>query len=287
MAALVAAARALAAAGVSTPFVAVLQPREEAVPSGAADIVASEQFRAADVGAMLGVHVQPRLASGTFSALAGVVNASSDDFSVTLRAQGGHAGYPHVAGDPIVAAAEIVTRTQSLISRRTDPVNPSVVTFGSIHAGTAPNVIPRRLTLDGTIRAFDEDERAMLISQVEQIAASSADVHGCALDYRLMRGEPALRNDVALARLTAEALTASTGSRNVDLRSCGSDDFSYYGEYCPSLMVFYGVGDAAASSPGLHHPSFAPPVSDVLGVAECMLVGFFAAASYLSNRGSS
>ena len=97
MAALVAVARALRTSGLPVPLVAVLQPREETVPSGASDLVASSELRSQQLGAMIGVHVQPRIPSGVFSCTPGVVNASSDDFTLVLQAHGGHAGYPHTA----------------------------------------------------------------------------------------------------------------------------------------------------------------------------------------------
>jgi amidohydrolase len=281
MAALVAVVGALRAAGAPVPLVAVLQPREEAVPSGAADMVAAAELLDQDVRAMVGVHVQPRIPERTYSAVPGAVNASSDDFVIVLSSHGGHAGYPHVSGDPVVAAASLVVALQSVVARQIDPLHPAVVTVGSIRAGEAPNVIPDRATLEGTIRAFEPTDRALLRERVRQAAEQAAALHGCTLDLALHAGEPPLVNDPALAGLAGRWIDAMTGRKGVDLRSCGSDDFSYYGTKFPSVMVFYGLGDARPESPGLHHPRFAPSDDDVGGVAECLLAGYFAACELI------
>ena len=281
MAALVAVVRALRSVDAPLPVVAVLQPREEAVPSGAADLVRSQALLSESVGAMIGVHVQPRLAAGTFSSMAGAVNASSDDFRIVLRAMGGHAGYPHVTGDPVLAASEVVVSVQALVSRRVSPLNPAVVTVGSIHAGHAPNVIPDVAVLEGTIRTFDSADRELLGSKLRQVVERAATVHDCSAEFVLNAGEPPLINDGPLANATERWIGSLTARVPVDLRSCGSDDFSYYGEMCPSVMVFYGLGDAELSTPGLHHPAFAPSDDEVRGIAECLLAGYFAGCELL------
>ena len=276
MAALVAVSRALRTSGMPLPLLAVLQPREEAVPSGAADLVASDELSAQELAAMIGVHVQPRIPSGTFSCMPGVVNASSDDFTLTLTAHGGHAGYPHTSGDPVLAAAEIVVALQGVVARHVDPLHPAVITVGSICGGEAANVIPDTTRILGTIRAFDAGDRSHLVEKVRQVAVQTADRHSCVLDCQIEQGEPPLANDPQLASLTSQWIESAVGLSSRDLRSCGSDDFAYYGSFCPSAMVFYGVGDATTSSPGLHHPQFAPPDSDVSGVAQSLLAGYFA-----------
>lgn len=282
LAALVAVTRAVRRVGPPVPLVAVFQPREEAVPSGAADIVASGALAAQEVGAMVAVHVQPRIPTTTFSCVPGAVNASSDDFAITLHAYGGHAGYPHTTGDPVLAAAEIVVAIQGIVARQIDPVRPVVVTVGMLQAGDAPNVIPASSRLSGTIRAFDPADRDRLIAKIRQLAEHTAERHSCRADTSIETGEPPLTNDPDLAAAVARWVTR-TARTGVDLRSCGADDFSYYGQVCPSAMVFYGVGDAAPTSPGLHHPQFAPSDEDVAGVAECLLAGYLAGAELLTS----
>ena len=139
MAALVAFGRALRAAGGGPrPALAVLQPREESLPSGALDIVQSAELAARPVGAFLGVHLHPSLPAGTIAAQAGPVNASSDEVTVTITGAPGHAAYPHLARDPVVAAAATVMALQHLVSRRIDPMHPSVQYGRSMSASDVP-----------------------------------------------------------------------------------------------------------------------------------------------------
>ena len=213
------------------------------------------------------------------------MNASSDDFTITLRAHGGHAGYPHTTGDPVVAAAEVVVGLQAVVARQVDPLRPAVITIGSLRSGDAPNVIPDTATVVGTVRAFDADDRSHLLGRVRLLAAQAAERHSCQVSVEHEPGEPPLANDPALASLVDRWIGSTVGLTGVDLRSCGSDDFSYYGTACPSAMVFYGVGDGGAASPGLHHPEFAPPDSDIEGVARCLLAGYLAGCALMGSSG--
>ena len=229
-----------------------------------------------DLRAMLSVHVQPQLPSGTFSASPGTVNASSDEFTITVTGRPGHGAYPHVARDPIAAAAQVITALQFLVSRNTDPMHPTVITVGSIHGGQAPNTIPETVTMTGTLRVFDPADRVRLQDSIRRVAELTADAHGCTADVHLRRGEPPLVNDTLLS-VAVTAWIERTGLTEAEpSRSCGSDDFACYGDRYPSLMIFHGVGTGATDDPGLLHPSFAPDDDHVRGVATTMLAAYLA-----------
>lgn len=282
MAALVAFGRALQQAGGPRPALAVLQPREESLPSGARDIVASAELAARPVGAFLGVHLHPSLPAGTIAVQGGPVNASADEFTVTITGQPGHAAYPHLARDPVVAAAATVMALQHLISRRINPMHPAVLTVGELRAGTVSNAIPETAVLVGTLRAFDEADRAQLHDTVRQTAGLTAQAYGCSADVSIGLGEPVLRNDDALAAATAPWLARLGLDPSGDMRSCGSDDFAFYNGTFPSLMCFVGVGDSPV--PGLHHPDFLPPDEAIFDVARVMLAGYLGACDVLTAR---
>jgi amidohydrolase len=279
LAALVAFARAVGDVGGPRPLLAVLQPREETLPSGARDVIGAPELAAHPVGAFLGVHLHPSLRAGTIAVQAGPVNASADDFTIVVQGRPGHAAYPHLARDPIVAAAGLVLALQHLVSRRIDPMRPSVLTIGTLHAGSASNAIPGSAILTGTIRAFDEADRAELHDILRQTADLSARSYGCSATVTLGLGEPVLRNDVRLAEATVPWVTRFGLNSGGDMRSCGSDDFAVYNDSFPSLMSFVGVGDAAV--PGLHHPGFLPPDEAIADVARVMLAGYLGACDVL------
>lgn len=274
LAALVALARALRRSPGPLPLLAVLQPREEAYPSGAKDLVGSAALTRHDVLAVIGAHLQPLLARGVVTAGAGPVNAAADEFRITVRGQGGHAAYPQSTRDPVVAAAHVIVALQHLISRRTDPLHAAVLTVGSVHAGEAANVIPATAVMTGTLRTFEPADRQRLQTAIEATARATATAYECTAEAAFTDGEPVLRNDARLAAVTEPELRAAGLRVAEPLRSCGSDDFSYYCSRYPSLMMFVGVGPGSAGAPGLHHPSFLPPDDAVADVASAMLAGY-------------
>jgi amidohydrolase len=308
VAALVAVVRALGRAGADSlpaPLLAVFQPREEKAPSGAEDVAADRAFVAHEVGAMLGVHVQPELPRGTVSVRGGPVNASADEIEIEVHGRGGHGGYPHRTRDPVLALAEIVSGVHHIVSRRVDPMAAGVITIGQMTAGSAPNVVPETASARGTVRALDADRDALLAA-VRDMVEGTATAYGCTATLTVVPNEPAVVNDEALARTVAASLGrrrqedraggngAGTGDDgapeptglvlDTTFRSCGADDFSHYGDVLPSLMLFVGTtpaGTTPGEGPGLHHPEFSPDDAMVGEVARALLAAVVAAGAAL------
>lgn len=279
MAASYAVARALEDAGAPLPLVLVLQPREETYPSGAKDVTLSEEFARHDLRAFVGAHVQPRLSQCSFSAVPGPVNAAADEFTIEVKGRPGHAAYPHLTADPVVASADLIGTLQHLVSRQVDPTNPTVLTVGSITGGNSPNVVPSTVRMTGILRTFDEHDRVTLHRSIRETAESLADVHGCDAEVEISLGAPVLHNDPGLARV-AESWIEQVGlSAAAPLRSCGADDFSFYCPVVPSLMVFVGVGSGGPKEPGLHHPDFLPGEETVAEVARVLLAAYLGGCS--------
>jgi amidohydrolase len=275
LAATVAACRAIARVDGPVTVAAVLQPREETAPSGARDIVASGILAELGVRAIVGAHVQPQIAAGRIAVTAGLVNASVDEFEITVRGSGGHAGYPHTVRDPIVALASIVLNLQQIAARRIDPVHGAVCMVGGLSAGTATNVVPPTAHAFGSLRLMRAEDRDRAAKELVEIVAASAASYGCQADVRLSDGEPALRNDPALAQAAAHVLRTEGYPVVDDFRSFGADDFAHYGELVPALMMFVGVDGGA----GLHDPNFLPPDDAVDTVADALIAGYVAAVA--------
>ncbi|WP_406312595.1 M20 family metallopeptidase [Streptosporangium sp. NBC_01639] len=290
LAALVALTRAVDRVGAPAPMVAVLQPREETHPSGALDIIESGALDRLQVGAMVAAHVQPVLGAGETACTSGAVNASADEFTLTIRGQSGHAAYPQFSRDPVLAVAQVIVAAQQLVSRNSDPMTPTVVTFGTVTAGTAPNVTPADAVVRGTLRTMSETWRGQLHERLRVIADGIARAHGCEAEVLISRGEPVLVNDARLAEETAYLLARLTGPEldteyghhaPATLRSCGADDFARYTSVVPSLMMFVGVD----TSSGLHTPEFLPDDEAVTAVAESLLAAYLAAAHVIGGTG--
>jgi amidohydrolase len=285
MAAVIAVALAVIDTAANVPLVVLLQPREEVYPCGAVDLLGSPRFAEAGIGAVIGAHLQPALAAGQVSVADGPVNASSDEFAIRLIGEGGHAAYPHRTRDPVVAASAVVGALQQLVSRRTDPMLPAVLTVGSIHGGASANAIPTEVILRGTLRSFSAEHRDQLDRELRDIAAHTAAGFGCQADTSVTRGEPVLYNDALLAAKMRPLVALHGYEVASDLRSCGADDFAYYSERVPSVMAFVGTGKGANDGAGLHHPQFLPPDGAVADVAFTLLAGFLAATEHLVTSG--
>ncbi|MFC7032672.1 M20 metallopeptidase family protein [Nonomuraea rubra] len=269
------AAEAAEAGSGVVPLLAVLQPREETFPSGALDVVTSGVLGRHDVRAMIGAHVQPVLPEGTIACTPGPVNAASDEFRVTVKGGEGHAAYPHLTRDPVLAMAQVIVAAQQLVSRVADPMAPTVVTFGTVNAGTAPNAVPGEATARGTLRTMSQEWRRRLHRRFTQVAEDTARAYGCNAVVEIIPGEPVLINDPSLAARTGERLREHGWTVNDELRSCGADDFARYGDVAASLMMFVGVDTES----GLHSPAFLPGDAAVGAVAEALLAGYLAASS--------
>ncbi len=262
-------------------MIPLLQPREEMNPPGATDVVESGFLDDVGVRSMVGVHVQPQVEKGVVSTGSGPVNAAFDSFEITVTGRGGHGAYPHTAIDPITVLASIVAGLGDVSARTINPIHPTVVSVGMFQAGTAPNIIAESATCTGSIRTFHEADRAALHEAIARFANGSAEARGAIATTQFVRGGPALVNDPALAG-RADALFGGIGVpvAAVPFRSCGSDDFSEYGEVVPSLMSFVGTG--SADGVGLHHPRFLPGRNTLRLCAVALATGYVAAAETLT-----
>jgi len=280
LAALTAVGRAARRADLPVALLAVLQPREEITPSGAAEVAADASFAAQRPAAMIGVHLQHQFPAGTVVAATGTINAATDDFEITVSGTGGHAGYPQLAADPVLALCQSVVALQQLVSRRIDPTHAAVVSVGALQAGQAANVIPPAATAAGTIRTLDGRDREFLRTAVRDTVADTCRAHGCRGTVTITPAEPALVNHPHLAVACQQHLRAAGCAVGTEFRSCGADDFSYFSAVVPSVMMFAGSGTAVS----LHHPQFLPADEAVGQVAAAMLAGYLAALDCLSGE---
>jgi amidohydrolase len=266
-------ARAADLAGeLPVPVLAVLQPREESIPSGAKDMAGL--LAAHSPRAIIAVHLQHQLPAGTVAAAIGTVNAATDDFEIRVDGTGGHAGYPQLAADPVATLCQAVVAVQQIVSRRSDPTHAVVISVGALEAGHAANVIPHTAVARGTLRVLDEADRPRLHAMLREAVQHTCLAFGCTGTVTIDQGEPALVNDEALTAAVWPWLRQAGFTVDTSLRSCGADDFSYFTGSAPSLMMFLGTGGPFS----LHHPSFLPGDEMVGQAAKAMLAGYFGAA---------
>jgi amidohydrolase len=284
MAALVAVARAAAQLpDLPVALLAVFQPSEEAYPSGAREL-ASHELASAAPAAVLAAHIHPELPWGSVALDTGTVNAASDSVEITVEGEASHGAYPHHGRDPILAIAQIVVTLHAQASRRVDPLGPALINVGVLEGGRTENVIPDRARARASLRAHRPQERAALRQLVEEVVHGVAGAHGCRGTVELIAGEPALENDSRIVARGRELLAQAGLGIAPTWRSCGSDDFAFFGELAPLAMGFVGLDGAPGfSSRPLHHPELLPPEEAVAHVARAQAVLYAAATEAVEH----
>lgn len=254
----------------------VLQPAEE-IGRGAAAILESGALEG--VAAIFGGHVDRRFPVGQVVADAGPVAASADTFAIELLGQGAHAARPHEARDPLVAAAALVTAIQTIVSRRLNPATPGVVTVGQILAGNAPNVIPDRATLQGTIRAVEPVSRAMMHDELERLTQAISSAYGVTGRLQIPEGTPPLVNPEKVTAWGREAVSRVLGADALvplGFLNLAGEDFAYYLEKMPGCFLRIGAREPGGLAIPAHSPQFFPAEESIFVgaavLAECARV---------------
>jgi amidohydrolase len=240
----------------------IFQPSEERVPGGAKPMIEEGCLEALEgrpaVGQVFGQHVRPDLPCGAIGVRAGEFMAASDELTIRIHGQGGHAAEPHLLrADPVLVASHVIVALQSVISRNRQPDVPSVLSICKVVAGDAPNVVPDVVTLQGTFRSMDEAWRDKGHNLIERVATHTAEAFGATAEVEILRGYPPLVNDPAATALVREAAVAYVGEdRVVDLdRWYVAEDFAYYLLERPGCFYTIGVGNPELGiTHGLHTP---------------------------------
>ena len=225
----------------------------------------------------LAIHCNSVTPSGTVSLRAGYAMANVDSVDIKIYGRGGHGAYPHTTIDPVVQAARLILDLQTIVAREIKPIEPAVVTVGSIHAGTKHNIISDECHLQLTVRSYDDDVRKHLIEAIKRKARATAMSAGAKEpEVTVSEGTPSLSNDKALANRMADVFRKTIGKKFVlDAEPVmGGEDFSHFGRNgVPSLMYFLGVVDQkrldrykelGVTPPSLHSAGFYPDIEKTL-----------------------
>jgi amidohydrolase len=235
----------------------VFQPAEERV-DGAAGML-RDRALAPRPDACFGLHLWNEIECGVVDVRPGPIFASADAFTIELCSPGGHAAMPHQVADPIVAAAELILALQTLVSRESPPLEPAVLTIGSIHGGTAPNIIPSHVELQGTLRVFSPELRTHLLERMQELISGMA--RSFRVEARLTMTDtcPACINAAGMAELVQRVATRVVGAENVGNahRTLGADDMSAFLNEVPGCYFFVGGANAECGLASPHHsPTF-------------------------------
>jgi amidohydrolase len=207
----------------------------------------------------LSLHLWNEKPLGWLGITNGPIMAGADIFTVRVAGRGGHGAIPDAAVDPIVATANIVNALQTIVARNVSPLDTAVVSVTNIHGGTAFNVIPPEVRLEGTIRTFDHAVRQRVVERFGQIARGVSEGMGCQVDVEIKRITPALVNNEALTSKVRETARRVLPESTLDsgYQTMTAEDMAFMQEKVPGCYFFVGSNDKSRQLDyGHHHPKF-------------------------------
>jgi len=252
------------------------QPSEETGDGARALLKDSLYTRFPQPDFAIALHDKPDIETGKVGYTPGYAMASATSIDLNIRGIGGHGSAPETTKDPVVVAAQVVMALQTIVSRENSPLDPAVVTVGSIHGGTRYNIIPDEVNLQLTVRTYKEDVRQRILASIERIAKSAAMSAGIPADrapiVKVSEGTTSTYNDPKLLERLTPALQRALGEENVLVKvppMMASEDFGYLSldHKIPATIIWLGASDpqkvkqhreTGAPLPGLHSALFAP-----------------------------
>lgn len=219
----------------------LFQPAEETIPGGAQALRADGVHR--DLSAITAFHVDPSLEAGKVGIRTGGITGASDRFIIRLSGPGGHTSRPHQTVNLLYVAARVITDLPQLIRHTIDPRETVLVVFGTVHGGSAANVIPAHIELQGTVRLFDMDLWREMPKRVEALVAEMVGPLGASAEIDYIAGSPPVVNDAAVISQIEAAATEALGAGNVvhTHQSLGAEDFAWFLEDIPGALIRLGA----------------------------------------------
>lgn len=235
----------------------IFQPCEEAVPSGASELVNAGVMEG--VNTILAFHVDPDLLVGKIGLRSGVLTAHCTEFRITLYGKSGHAARPHQAIDTIFIANQVMTLLYDIVGQRSQPFMPAVLTIGKVQGGSKSNIIPDRVEIAGTVRTIDEQSNSEILSGIEQRTKSVAESMRATCEIEFPAPVPSVYNQpqiIAMARELASHLMSRERIVDIEKVSMGGEDFSWYLTKAPGALIRLGTRRADKPVTHLHTSDF-------------------------------
>jgi IAA-amino acid hydrolase len=256
----------------------IFQPAEEG-GAGADRLINEGALDNPKVDRVFGLHVWPTLPTGQIASRGGVLLAAAGEFRLTVRGRGGHAAFPHITHDPIVAISQIIGAFQSIVARESDPLSPTVLSVTSVHGGTAYNVVPGEVVASGTIRSLRTEELHRIREAMRRVAENIARAMRCEAVLEDQPGDPDYPATVNTPECweTAKTVAAEFISRS-DIHEIspvmGGEDFAFYLEKVPGCFVALGIRNDAIGANHFVHTPFFKVDEEALPLGAAMHVGF-------------
>ena len=242
----------------------IFQPAEEG-GGGAREMVQEGLFTRFPMDAVFGMHNWPGMAVGQFALSPGPVMASSSEFKITVHGKGSHAAMPNMGIDPVPIACQMVLAFQTIISRNKKPIDAGVVSVTMVHGGSATNIVPDSVELQGTVRTFTLEVLDLIEARMRQIADGLCTAFGARCEFEFARNYPPTINHAAEAAFARQVMADIVGPDNVITQepTMGAEDFAYMLQAKPGAYCFIANGDGDHRAIGhgagpctLHNPSY-------------------------------
>jgi amidohydrolase len=233
----------------------LFQPAEEG-PGGAKPMIEAGVMENPKVDYSIGCHMWPDIPEGTIGVRSGPFLAAMDRFDLKIKGRGGHGAMPHLCTDALEVGTQVVNALQRIASRHTDPLEPTVVTVGTFHAGTAFNIIPGEAELSGTTRTFNPETWNTWEARLEKVVRGVCESMGVDFELKYSQGYPVTINDESAAEVVRRCAAKVVGEDRVvePQKTMGGEDFAFYAQKAKGCFFALGVGREGAVS--VHNPKF-------------------------------
>ncbi len=262
----------------------VFQPNEE--DAGARIMINEGVMENPKVEAVFGIHLWTPLKSGQLGIAGGAVMAAHENFQLKIKGKGGHSGTPQTAIDPILTAAGVIQAVQMIQTREIDVLKPTLIIFGKIQGGTAPNIIPASVEIEGSIRYLydgNDDSEEQPKRRLERVIQRTCEAYRADYELKFIPSNPPLINDEALADMVRRVGEQIVGSERIAPYVCmPGEDFAEFQREAPGVFYFIGVGDKEKETEYPHHHPRFNIDEDMLGLGVEMHVR--TALNYLTKR---
>ncbi|MCE5196797.1 MAG: amidohydrolase [Negativicutes bacterium] len=236
----------------------IFQPAEEG-PGGALPMIAAGVLENPKVDYIFGAHVWHDLPAGSIAAQAGPIMAAPDNFTITIIGRGGHGAQPHLCIDALAVAVQFISGLQQIVSRRTNPFDPVVLTIGQMTAGVRGNVIAEQAVLNGTLRTLNKTTQANCQKWMQELLAATCSAFGARYTLEYTEQYDLTSSDAALTKQLIASAVSVLGSDHVITQlepSMGGEDFSFFMREIPGVYYRLGIADSEKGLYPIHHNRF-------------------------------
>jgi amidohydrolase len=262
----------------------LFQPSEEVSPGGAMPMIRDGALEGVDQ--IYGVHLWTPFPAGHVYSVSGPMMAAADEFRIEVRGKGGHGGLPHETIDSILIASQLISNLQTVVSRSIDPIEPCVVSVGSIRGGTGFNIIAESCEIIGTVRSFNELVRQQAERRLGELAKGTCSMHGASAVYEYKRGYPPVSNDVFETDRFFRVASSLFGTEYVHRSPLimAGEDFAYYLEQVPGCFMFVGAGSKERNIIHPHHHPHFDIAEESMMTAARLLIGMASDAIHYTDH---